>query len=157
MYSGDYAFYGIVDQMLWRDPADENGDRTISFFARAMGTPEQNRNLIDFSMNTGFNFHEPVSHRSNGTLGVGMGYAKVSNRAADLDRDTAFFNKGYYPIRSGEAFIEATYLYQLTPWCHLQPDFQYVFNPGGGIANPNSPRHRLKNEAISGLRMIVNF
>jgi porin len=106
-------------------------------------------------MNAGFNFHGPVPHRSDDTLGLGMGYAKVSNRAADLDRDAAVFNKGYHPIRSGEAFIEATYQYQLTPRCQLQPDFQYVFNPGGGIANPNSAGHRVKNEAILGLRMIV--
>jgi porin len=68
----------------------------------------------------------------------------------------AALNNGYYPIRSGEAFVEATYQYQLTPWCQLQPDFQYVLNPGGGIPKPNSPGHRLKNEAVLGLRMIVN-
>jgi porin len=156
-YSGDYSFYGVADQMLWRDPSAQEGERTISFFARAMGTPEQNRNLVDFSMNAGFNFHEPILHRVDDTLGVEMGYAKVSNRAADLDRDMAALTKGYYPIRSGEAFVEATYQYQLTPWCQLQPDFQYGFNPGGGIPKPNSPGHRLKNEAVLGLRMIVNF
>jgi porin len=54
-YSGDYSFYFVADQMLWRDPSEQEGERTTSFFARAMGTPEQNRNLIDFSMNSGFN------------------------------------------------------------------------------------------------------
>jgi porin len=156
-YSGDYSFYGIADQMLWRDRSEPKGERTISFFARAMGTPEQNRNLIDFSMNAGFNFHEPILHRVDDTLGVEIGYAKVSSRAADLDRDMAAFHKGYYPIRSGEVFVEATYQYQLTPWCQLQPDFQYVFNPGGGVPNPNSPGNRLKNEAVLGLRVVVNF
>jgi porin len=156
-HSGDYSFYGVADQMLWRDRSEPEGERTISFFARAMGAPEQNRNLIDFSMNAGFNFHEPILHRVDDTLGVEMGYAKVSSRAADLDRDMAAFHKGYYPIRSGEVFVEATYQYQLTPWCQLQPDFQYVFNPGGGIPNPNSPGNRLKNEAVLGLRVVVNF
>jgi porin len=156
-YSGDFCFYGVADQMLCRDPSDQEGNRTISFFARAQGAPEENRNLIDFSMNAGFNFHQPILHRSDDTLGVSMGYAKLSNRVADLDRDTAAFNKGYYPVRSGEAFVEATYQYQLAPWCQLQPDFQYVFNPGGGIPDPNLAGHRIRNEAVLGLRMIVNF
>ena len=55
----------------------------------------------------------------------------------DLDRDTGFYTGAFHPVRSGETFVEATYQYQLTPWCQIQPDFQYVFNPGGGIANPN--------------------
>jgi porin len=156
-YSGDYALYGVVDQMLWRDPEDPDGDRTISFFTRAMGTPEQNRNLIDFSMNAGFNFHEPIPHSGDDTLGIGMGYAKVSNRAVDLDRDTAALTSGYYPIRSGETFVEVTYQYQLTPWCQLQPDFQFVFNPGGGLPNPNASGKLIRNEAVLGLRIIVNL
>jgi porin len=39
----------------------------------------------------------------------------------------------------------------------LQPDFQYVFNPGAGIANPNAPTERVKDEAILGLRTIMTF
>jgi len=50
-----------------------------------------------------------------------------------------------------------TYQYQLIPSVKLQPDFQYVFNPGGGIANPNIPTQTVKNEAVLGVRAIVNF
>jgi porin len=53
--------------------------------------------------------------------------------------------------------VEATYQYQLTPWCQLQPDFQYVFNPGGGIPNPNAPGQQVKDEAVIGLRMNISF
>jgi porin len=157
VHQGDYAIYAVMDQMIWSDPKDEEGDRALNFFARAMGTPEENRNLIDFSMNAGFNFHEPIPHRGDDTFGVGMGYAKVSDRAADLDKDTGFYTGSAYPVRSGETFVEATYQYQLTPWCQLQPDFQYVFNPGGGIPNPNAPGQRIKDEVIVGLRVNVLF
>jgi porin len=86
-----------------------------------------------------------------------MGYAKLSDRAADLDRDTGFYTGYAYPVRSGETFIEATYQFQLTAWLQLQPDFQYVFNPGGGIANPNRPGQPVKDEAVIGLRINVLF
>jgi len=156
-HHGDYAFYGVMDQMIWSDPQDEDGDRNLSFFARVMGTPLEDRNLIDFSMNAGFNMKEPIPHRGDDTFGVAMGYAKVSNRAAELDRDTNFFTRSSNPVRTGEVFIEMTYQYQLTPWCQIQPDFQYVFNPGGGISNPNFPGQRVKDEAVIGVRMNILF
>jgi porin len=156
-HSGDYAIYAVADQMIWRDPTDEDGDRALNFFVRAMGAPEEDRNLIDVSMNAGITFHEPIYHRDDDTCGIGMGYAKVGNHAAVLDSDTAFYTGRFHPVRSGEIYLEATYQYQLTTWCQLQPDFQYVFNPGAGIANPNFPGQRVKNEAVLGLRVNILF
>jgi len=157
MHHGDYAIYAVMDQMIWRDPTDEDGDRAISFFTRVMGTPEEDRNLIDFSMNAGLTFHEPIYHRDDDTCGVGMGFTKVGNHAAGFDHDTGFYTGAFQPIRSDETFVEATYQYQLTPWCQIQPDFQYVFNPGSGILNPNFPGQRVKGEAVIGLRMNILF
>jgi len=152
VHKGNYSVYAVMDQMLWNDPSDEDGDRGISFFARAMGTPEVDRNPIDFSMNAGFTFHEPIPHRGDDTFGIGMGYAHVSDRLDDSDQLNGM------PVQSGEAFVEATYQYELTPWCQLQPDFQYVFNPGGGIINPDSSSgQKIKDEAVIGLRMNILF
>jgi porin len=156
-HRGDYALYAVVDQMIWSDPQDEDGDRDLSFFTRVMGTPLEDRNLIDFSMNAGFNMREPIPHRGDDTLGVGVGFAKVSNRASALDRDTGFYTQTPYPVRTSETFVELTYQYQLTPWCQIQPDFQYVFNPGGGLPNPTSADHRIRNEAVFGLRVNITF
>jgi porin len=156
-HHGDYSIYAVADKMVWSDPNDEDGDRTISVFARAMGTPQLDRNLIDFSLNAGINFREPIPHRGDDTFGVAMGYARVSDRAAGLDRDTNAFMHSTSPVRSSETFVEVTYQYQLTPWCQIQPDFQYVFNPGGGIADPNSPGHRIKDEAVFGVRVNISF
>jgi porin len=157
MHQDDYAIYAVMDQMIWRDPTDEDGDRAISFFARAMGTPEEDRNLVDFSMNAGLTFHEPIYHRDDDTCGVGMGLVKVGTHASSLDQNTGFYTGAYIPVRSDETYVEATYQYQLTPWCQIQPDFQYVFNPGGGILNPNVPGQRVKDEAVLGLRLNVLF
>jgi porin len=61
------------------------------------------------------------------------------------------------PVRGGETFIEATYQYEVTPWLQVQPDAQYVFMPGGGVLNPNSPGQRIRNEAVLGLRTTIQF
>ncbi len=154
-HRGDYSLYAVADQMVWQD-ANE-ADRTVNLFARAMGTPQVDRNLIVFSMNAGFNFHEPILHRDDDSFGVGIGYAKVSSRAAGLDGDSAFFSGSYVPVRSGETYLEATYQYAVTPWWQLQPDLQYVFNPGGGLANPDDSGQRIKNETVIGLRTSILF
>ncbi|HUJ98628.1 MAG TPA: carbohydrate porin [Stellaceae bacterium] len=155
MHRGDWAVYAVADQAVWVDA--EEPDRTLNVFIRPMGTPLADRNLITFSLNAGIVFHEPILHRDDDTFGIGMGYAHVSGRAAALDRDTAEFTGSFTPVRSGETFVEVTYQYQATPWWQLQPDFQYVFNPGAGVANPNAPTQPVKDEAVFGLRTNILF
>jgi len=87
-----------------------------------------------------------------------MGFARIGSRASALDKDIAFYTgNSLYPIRSSETFVELTYQYQVAPWWVLQPDFQYVFDPGGGILDPANPVKRIGDEAIFGLRTTVSF
>lgn len=154
-HHGDYAVYAVADHLVWRDERDPN--RTIAVFARVMGTPLTDRNLIDFSLNAGMVFHSPFIYRTTDTFGIGVGYAHVSKQAAALDRATNLYSGTNSPVRSSESFVELTYQYQMTPWLQLQPDVQYVFNPGAGVANPNDPVHRIKNELVLGLRTNISF
>jgi porin len=151
---GDYSIYAVADQLIWVDPRE--GDRTISLFGRAMGTPEENRNVIDFSLNLGMTFHEPFLHRDDDTFGVGMGFAKVSSGAAAFDEATALYTASFNPTRTSETFVEVTYQYSVAPWLQLQPDFQYVFNPGGGVANAGGTG-KIKDEAVIGVRTNILF
>ena len=150
------SFYGVIDQMIWRP--DPQSPRSVSVFARAMGAPDD-RNLISFSLNAGINVKAPLPGRDDDTLGIGFGVAKVSRDTRGFDRDTNVYSGSPFPvpIRSTETFVEVTYQIQVTPWLQIQPDFQYIFNPGGGIANPNSPASRHKNEAVLGVRTGVTF
>jgi porin len=155
LHHGDYAIYAVADRLVWRDALDPN--RTISVFARVMDTPLKDRNLIDYSVNAGFVFHSPFRYRTDDTFDVGMGYAHVSRQAAALDRDSNAFSGVASPVRGGETFVEVTYQYQVAPWLQLQPDIQYVFNPGAGIADPNNPLQRVRNELVLGLRANIAF
>jgi porin len=150
----NYSIYAVADQTVWQGGGDD--PRSISVFARPMGAPG-NRNLIDFSVNAGVTFKAPIPGRDDDTFGLGFGVANVSKRAGDLDRDTANFAGGYVPIRGTETFLEATYQVQVAPWWQIQPDFQYVWNPGGGVLNPTNPTKRIGNEAIFGLRTNIVF
>ncbi len=95
--------------------------------------------------------------RASDAFGISYGLAQISGRAAALDRDRAFFTGMPFPVGSNEQIVEITYLWQLTPWWQLQPDFQYVFNPGGGIGAPGDLTRRLGDEAVLGLRTRIAF
>ena len=155
MHRGDYAIYAVADQMIWRS---EDPDRNISLFVRPMFTPLQDRNLISFSVNAGLTMHEPFFGRDDDTFGLGVDFAQVSNSATGLDRDTALYNPGVFsPVRHNETVLEATYQYEVAPWFQVQPDIQYVFNPGAGIANPYNPAKKVSDELVFGVRTNITF
>jgi porin len=152
MHHGNYSLYGVVDQTVWKS----GGPQSVNVFARIMGAPDD-QNLIDFSLNTGVTMTAPLPGRDNDQAGIDIGIGNVSSRASNLDRDIAVFSGSPYPIRGTETLIELTYQAQLTHWMIVQPDLQYVFNPGGGVQDPNHTTQNLQNEFIAGLRAIVTF
>ena len=152
-HRGNFSIYGVVDQMVWRA---RRGPRSIGVFARVMGAPAD-RNPIDFSVNAGVNVKALLPGRADDSLGLGYGLAHVSRRLSALDADTGSFAGAPYPVRGTEHFIELTYQCQIAPWWVLQPDLQYVWNPGGGIPNPLEPARRISDELVLGLRTVVTF
>jgi porin len=154
MLPNNFSIYALADQMVWRP--DPKGSQSLGVFARLMGAPGD-RNLLSFSVNAGVVLKAPLPTRDNDSVGLGFGLVKLSSSATGFDHDVAFFTGMPYPIQSTETFIELTYQIQVTPWLVLQPDFQYVWNPGGGIPNPNAPTLRVENEAVFGIRSTVTF
>jgi porin len=85
-------------------------------------------------------------------------FTQVSRAATGIDEDRALYNPGVFsPSRGVETVLEATYQYQATPWWQIQPDVQYVFNPGAGIVNPYQPTRKVGNELVLGVRTNVTF
>jgi porin len=152
-HSGNFGIYGVIDQTLWQP---KGGARSLNAFLRVMGAPSD-RNLISFSANGGLTLADPLPGREHDTVGIDVGVAQVSERAADLDRATGFYTGAYTPVRGTETLIELTYQAQVTPWLQVQPDLQFVFNPGGGVANPDAPSKRLSNAVVVGVRTTAQF
>ena len=151
IHRGNWSIYAVADQMIWR-PNAESGSG-LSVFTRIMGAPPD-RNLINFSANAGLTYKGLIKGRDGDTLGIGYGLANISPSVSNLERQS-----GTFPVQSKEQFIEVTYQAQVLPWIRVQPDFQYVFNPGAGVTNPNDLTNtiRLKDEAIIGIRTNITF
>ncbi|CAH2777006.1 MAG: Outer membrane low permeability porin, OprB family [uncultured Caballeronia sp.] len=152
-HNGDYSFYAVADQMIWRPNPDE--PRSIGVFARVMGAPGD-RNLVSFSANAGIVMKAPFAGRDNDSVGLGVTYIKIGNAAHDLDLATAAQLSSPYGIRTQETAVEATYQYQVNPWWVMQGDLQYTFNAGAG-QNPNDPTQPLRNTFVVGVRTTITF
>jgi porin len=88
-----------------------------------------------------------------------VAYAHVSPRAQALDRDFQFLYGPAWPVRTSEAFLTATYQYEVRGGLTLQPNVQYVRHPGGGATNPigSMPGILLKDAIVLGMRTVVKF
>jgi porin len=102
------------------------------------------------------NWKAPFATREHDVFGLGVAYLGISPAARRLSNDIVFFTGHGSPYRSNETVLEATYLYQVTPWWALQPDAQFVINPGAGIPSAVSAVP-LKNAFLLGVRATVQF
>ncbi|EEA03162.1 Carbohydrate-selective porin OprB [Burkholderia sp. H160] len=152
-HSGNYSFYAVADQMVWRPDPDE--PRSLGVFARVMGAPGD-RNLVSVAANLGVVLKAPFKGRDNDSAGLALTYIKIGSHVNGLDQDFLAFNGSPYGVRTSETTLEATYQYQINPWWQLQADAQYTFNAGAG-QNPNDPTQPLRNTFVVGARTVINF
>lgn len=151
-FRGDHGIYAILDQTIYREPGSET--EGASAFLRVSGVPGD-RNLIDLYVDAGIAYKGLLPGRPNDTAALGMIYSRIGPAARAYDRDGLILGQGTGPIRSSEMVLEATYQAEVIPGLTVQPDFQYVFRPGGGIADDTG--RRIRNAAVFGLRTTINY
>jgi porin len=168
--SGNAGFYFVLDQMIYREPSGssaagltkdgksvvdgksgksfkspvalEKSDQGLGFFGRVGFTPAD-RNFVNFYFDTGLSYKGLIPTRDNDTVGIGFGYAQLSNGARG-----SLTEEGASPI-GAEMVIEFTYQAEITPWLVVQPDLQYIINPGGASD--------LNNALVIGGRAAITF
>ncbi|MGH6802212.1 MAG: carbohydrate porin [Methyloceanibacter sp.] len=139
----DWGLYGIIDQLVWRVPGSED-PKGVGVFARFIGAPED-RNLIDFYFDGGVTFSGMIPGRPDDTFAIGFAYTNISDDVSAFDVDF-----GEPVARNYEALIEICYTYQINPGWSLQPNFQYIFQPGGNVAG-------VEDATVLGARTTISF
>lgn len=153
---GDFGIYGIIDQMIWRLPGDDP-KKGIGVYGFAMACPP-NRNLMEFDAQIGVSFAGLWDKRPHDIFGLAASFSKLSSSVQQLDRDAAFYSDPWTPVRNYELALELTYQAQIVPGLIIQPDFQYIFNPGAGAVNPINPTlGKIPNAAVFGLRVGMKY
>jgi porin len=123
----NWGLYGIIDQLIWRVPGSED-PQGVGLFARFIGAPED-RNLIDFYFDGGITFSGMIPGRPADAFAIGFAYTNISDDVSAFDVDL-----GEPVARNYEALIEICYTFELKGGWTVQPDFQYIFQPGGNVA-----------------------
>lgn len=155
-HSGDYDVYGVIDQMLWRLPGNDP-KKGVGAFARIAFSPS-NRNLIDLYAEAGVNFMGLWDKRPDDSFGLAASLSQLFPSLRELDLEKAFFEKTSLPLRNYELVVELTYQAQIVAGWTIQPDFQYIFHPGGGVIDPLNPFvGRIPDAAVLALRTAISF
>ena len=128
-HRGDYGFYGIIDQQIYR-PRGAAADGGISVFGLASITPSD-RNLISAQLNGGIIFAGLIPGRPDDRFGVSVLYSRFSSGIRGFDQDVINITGVPGTVRDYEANIELSYVAQILPGWTVQPDFQYIRHPSG--------------------------
>jgi porin len=139
----NWGLYGIIDQLIWRVPGSEES-KGVGVFARFIGAPAD-RNLIDFYFDGGVTFTGMIRGRPDDAFAIGFAYTNISDQVSAFDVDF-----GEPVARNYEALIEICYTYQINPGWSVQPNFQYIFQPGGNVAG-------VEDATVLGARTSIAF
>jgi porin len=152
-HAGDWALYGVVDQMVWQQPGTD--DDGIGVFAMVMAGPA-NRNLSNLYAEMGMNWRGPFKQRQDDVFGLAVAYLGISPAARQFSNDLVASGQASAGYASNETVIEATYQAPVTDWLTLQPDMQYVINPNAGIPNSFGSKP-LPNALVIGMRVTIRL
>lgn len=133
------GFYLIGEHPLYKEA---EGDRGLAGFAR-FGVADGAVNEFSFAWSTGLVYTGLIPCRPLGQLGVGIAGAYNSSEFKDAQSAAGT------PVENAETAIELTYSDAVTSWLSVQPDIQYIINPGTDPA--------LDNALVLGMRTTVTF
>lgn len=125
-----YGFYWHADQMVFQE--SPGSDQGLTLWSAIVLSPQQNIAKLPFQVNGGAIYKGLVPMRDNDFTCFGIIYGKFSSDYAQTVSDAG---QGYPEY---ELVFEANYKIQLTKFAFVQPDLQWVVNPGGTGNIPNA-------------------
>jgi porin len=138
-----YGFYMAVDQAIWQKTvADKQAKApSLGLFCRVGFMPPE-LGFVSRYVDAGFNYNGLFEGRNEDIFGVGITHSGISREANRMNGQGG----SHY---TSETLIEVTYAAKLFPWLTLQPDFQYIVNPGATFS--------ARNATVIGLRSTLTF
>ena len=136
MHSGNGGFYLLLDQMIYR-AGGAGSPRGLTPFVSLLVAPGSSVNTMPFFANGGLVYRGLFASRPYDTAAFGVAYGAFSSQLARSQRDARSAGSGA-GIQKYEVALELTYIVQATRWLQVQPDLQYIVNPGGTGKIPNA-------------------
>jgi len=134
---GNYGCFLIADQHLMH--LGHKSKTTIGAFGQ-VGVAPSNRNMIDLYWAFGFNINSPFARRSGDVFGIAIANALISHHLTNVNLS---------PYKASESAIECMYKAKINQHFTVQPEFQYIINPGA--------QHGRGNAFIGLIRSYISF
>ena len=115
--SGNYGMYFIADRMIVPKPSNPY-EGLAAIFEIGVSSPQYN--MIDYSIEGGIRYYGILPYRTKDFIGLAFTYAHLSS----------YFIKMYPNRASSECSIEFSYKFEFGKHYTIQPDFQYIIDPG---------------------------
>ncbi len=145
---GNGGFYLLLDQMVYRE-AGKGALQGLTSFVSLLFAPDDSLSQVPFFMNGGAVYRGIVPGRDADALLLGVAYGQFSPVQRGAQRAARDAGAPGVTVQSFELVIELGYIVQLTKWLTLQPDVQYVVQPGGSDA--------LRDAVVVGAQIAVSF
>ena len=136
--SGDTGYYFGFDQMVWKENNDQKDNQGITVFGR-YGFAREDVNRVEHFWAAGGQYLGLIPGRDKDVVAFGVAQAILSDQyRAEVDSKA-----------DRETVYELYYACQVTPWCFITPDLQFITNAGGDEDDPNA--------FVAGLRVRVEL
>ena len=133
------AYFGFEQMVYKENKDDENDMQGLTVFGQAGISPSNKNDMCQY-MAGGLHYIGPIPKRDNDRAGIAVASGRFASRLNYVGYDDT--------NRIGsETVLEAFYRIQINPWFYLQPDVQFIMNPGGVY----------DNSVAIGLRSVVTF
>jgi porin len=127
--------------MVWQEAP--GSDQGLTLWSAFVLSPQQNIAKLPFQANAGIIYKGLVPTRDNDYSIFGFVYGEFSNEIVTTTKDNRSLHSDY------EIVLELAYRVNLTKFAYVQPDLQWVINPGG--------THTVPNALVLGAQMSVTF
>ena len=125
-----FRYYAQVDQQVTAER--QGSDQGLYLFGTLAYTDQQEPALVPFQTSFGAQYVGPFPGRNQDRLIFGTTYGKLSDDYADEQEALGNGRPDY------EWIFELGYRFQLTKFAYIQPDIQYVRQPGGTGTIPDA-------------------
>ena len=116
MRDDNSGFYIIGEQLLFTEKDVSQG---LGAFLQ-LGLTESDRNQVDLYIGAGIHYSGLLPGRDEDIVGLAFAHAGTSGNFIDANPGT----------EEGETVVELSCQFAVTPWLTVQPDLQYIIDPG---------------------------
>ena len=125
-----YGFYWHADQMVWQESS--GSDQGLTLWSAIVLSPQQNMAKLPFQANAGVVYKGLIPTRDHDMTMLGFAYGNFSEDYANSVQSALNGSPEY------EIALEAGYRINFNKFTYIQPNLQWIINPGGTGNIPNA-------------------